>query len=154
MTSKYPFTIQCSSGLISLDAVSHETGEPAFDVGIIPKSNPVNFYCSNTAFTDPANCSSFIDRFRLREQLEHKCVGRADCVIDNLDRFIKNPEPLNIVSQFNTEECFSNDSQAFIQVACMMPNSSTRKEISLLLACSATFAALFILNFIDYIARK
>ena len=36
----------------------------------------------------------------------------------------------------------------------MMPEGSTRKEISLLIACSATFMALFILNFIDYIARK
>ena len=36
ITSEYPFTLQCSSGVISIDMVSHKTGDPIFDVGIIP----------------------------------------------------------------------------------------------------------------------
>ena len=51
------------------------------------------------------------------------------------------------------DECFSEDSHAFIQVACVIPNYEVRQVISLGIACAVTFVALFVLNFIDYISR-
>ena len=45
------------------------------------------------------------------------------------------------------------ESHVFIQVACIMTNEElvNRQELDLLIACMATFVALFIFSFIDYI---
>ena len=35
----------------------------------------------------------------------------------------------------------------------MIPDTRTRKEVCLIIACSVTFMALFVVNFVDYIAH-
>ena len=39
--------ISCSTGVITLDALSEHTGKPIFDVGIIPKSSDSDYYCTH-----------------------------------------------------------------------------------------------------------
>ena len=55
-------TLSCTTGQISIDALSKYEGTPILDIGIIPKSIKNNNHCSNAVFDDPANCSSFIDK--------------------------------------------------------------------------------------------
>ena len=100
VTSPFPTKLKCSSGLISLDTVCDKTGEPIFDVGIIPKSTHVKTYCSNSAFDDPANCSSFINKPHLQRKVEELCVGRPDCMLGSLDKFIVLPEAFDTFSLF------------------------------------------------------
>ena len=68
-SNKIPMTLMCPSGVISIDATSEKTGEMIFDLGIIPNQSPINTYCSNQAFKDPANCSSLLKMDTLRSVL-------------------------------------------------------------------------------------
>ena len=54
---------------------------------------------------------------------------------------------------FYENECFTVESHVFIQVACIIENDElvNRQKLDLMIACMATFVALFIFSFIDYI---
>ena len=52
------------------------TGNPLFSTGIIPHSEPVNDYCTNKDFFDPAKCSDFLEKDKLKADLEADCVGK------------------------------------------------------------------------------
>ena len=55
-------SIDCPSGtVVTLTKKAENTKKPILDFGIIPNTADVNTYCSNSAFTDPENCSSFVD---------------------------------------------------------------------------------------------
>lgn len=59
---KTALSVDCPNGtVINLNAVATNTGNPMFDVGIIPNTAEVNNYCMNSAFVDPNNCSSNLD---------------------------------------------------------------------------------------------
>ena len=110
-TSNYSvIPISCSTGVITLDAKSKHTGEPIFETGIIPKSSDSDFYCKNESFKDPANCSSFLDRDKVKKWVNDHCSGKSSCMIKNeLNEFVDKTKP-----GFNVDECSSDFSQIFI----------------------------------------
>lgn len=69
-------SITCRSGLIQTSAISNNSGKPVFDIGIIPKSNDVNTYCTNSSFEDDSKCSSFINQSKVSEKLQKDCDGQ------------------------------------------------------------------------------
>ena len=107
-------TLSCSSGLISLDAVTKIDKEPIFDVGIIPKSINNNNHCANGVFDDPAKCSKYVDRHAMYSHINSECVGKSQCSIGHLTQYMKTDIP-----GFNEEECYRHESVMFIQVACL-----------------------------------
>jgi hypothetical protein len=55
------FSIECPAGtVIDISATAENTGNPIYDIGIIPSTAEVNTYCMNSAFTDANSCSGFI----------------------------------------------------------------------------------------------
>ena len=146
-------TLSCTSGLISIDALSEKTGETIFSAGIIPKDSKVNTYCSNSAFYDPVNCSSLIDREALQTTLMEHCIGKQKCLIEDINQLV---DKSNTANKMLRRECFSNESFVFIQVGCMVPDFdlATRKELALGIGCSAVFVALFVINYLDYIKQS
>ena len=50
--------------LIDLDAVAANTDRAIFETGIIPGDADVNTYCQASAFDDPQNCASYMDKAR------------------------------------------------------------------------------------------
>ena len=101
--------IQCTTGIIDIDAVGEETGKPIFDAGIIPKSSSVNTYCANSAFEDPAKCSSYLKKDKLTQDIKSECIGKKQCQIKNLSSYIDHGR-----AGFSAEECDSDDSMIFI----------------------------------------
>ena len=66
--------LQCGTGSVfNLDSLDDKTGTDLFEVGIINQSQGIPFYCTNSAFTDPYNCSSFINQDALKEDMRDKC---------------------------------------------------------------------------------
>jgi len=53
--------IQCNTGVINLDSIDAKSGNTLFQTGIINKAQELPTYCSNDAFNDPYNCSSYLD---------------------------------------------------------------------------------------------
>jgi len=140
----------CTTGIISLDYKTEKTGEIIFESGIIPSSSDVNTYCANSAFKDPANCSSLIDQKSLRELLMERCVGKPECMLNNLGRFIDTSTKSNPLTM---RECFSKDASLLIKVGCMLPEDDlqTRKELELAFGCFAVFVTLFVINYLDFV---
>ena len=61
------FSVECPAHtVISVDAIATNTEKAIFDVGIIPSTVSINTYCQNSAFTDPDNCSSYVDSAAIR----------------------------------------------------------------------------------------
>ena len=106
--------INCPTGLLSMDTKGYQTDELIFDAGIIPDSSLVNNYCSNSAFNDARDCSSYIGQHILRKLIEENCIGKKSCVIGDLHQFIN----MNIRQQDVKNDCFSDESHFFIQMAC------------------------------------
>ena len=71
-------------------------------------------------------------------------------MIDHLNKFLRHDV---IIGKNLENECLSHDSHAFIQVACVAQDTTLRKQQALIMACSVTFVALFVVNYIDYIQR-
>lgn len=55
--------------------------------------------------------------------------------------------------QLIQEECLSQESQIFIQYACIQPNEEERQFLALLLGCGSIFVTLFLVNFFDYMQK-
>jgi hypothetical protein len=79
-------TIDCPAGtVIDLNAKAANTDSAIFDTGIIPSTAEVNTYCQSSAFTDAANCSSYMKKDALVTDLNTKCVGKQTCQITKLN---------------------------------------------------------------------
>ena len=86
--------LQCSAGTITTTAIAANTQKPIFDVGVIPKSSDSFTYCSASAFTDAAKCSSFLDTKALEAKIVKECQGETRCTISDLRSFMpKEPAP-------------------------------------------------------------
>lgn len=66
---------QCNTGYLSTTAIAENTGAPLLDFGIIQASSDSFNYCANSAFTDPNNCSSYVNTSKLTAAIE-KCNGK------------------------------------------------------------------------------
>ena len=55
------FNFVCRTGVIDLDAIDQSSNVQLFDIGVINKAQVLPTYCTNSAFTDPFGCSSFVD---------------------------------------------------------------------------------------------
>ena len=66
-------SLQCSAGTITTTAIAANTQKPIFEVGVIPKSSDSFTYCSGSAFSDTAKCSSFLDTKALNAKITAKC---------------------------------------------------------------------------------
>lgn len=72
--------VECPSGtVVSITKKADNTGSSILDFGIIPNTADVNTYCMNSAFTDAANCSSYVNKVSLTRDLVSKCVGQQSC---------------------------------------------------------------------------
>ena len=76
--------LQCTTGLLDLDAVSDLTEEPIFDVGIIPRGAELTNYCEASSFTDQWDCSSYIKKDKLINDIREECAGKTACKLTNL----------------------------------------------------------------------
>ena len=81
MKEQTPINLICTTGIISIDTISQNSGLPIFDVGIIPHHSQNHQHCSSDAFIDKYNCSDKIDRDHVRAKLQEKCVGKTNCSI-------------------------------------------------------------------------
>lgn len=64
------FTVECKGGaVINMDAIASNTNKPIFDAGILSSAADVNTYCTNSAFEDADNCSSYLDTSLLESEL-------------------------------------------------------------------------------------
>ena len=81
------FNVECPAGTqIDLThRVSNGDRKAVLDYGIIPTTEKVNTYCSSSAFTDPDNCSSYIKKQKLEDDLNSKCVGKDHCMLSKLN---------------------------------------------------------------------
>lgn len=107
--------IKCTSGVLSLDAVSEKTGKKIFDVGIIPKSAKMTTYCTAESFSDPANCSDYLDKTAITNFLETECVGQKSCSLQHLNSYL-----LTSRAGFNAKECNAPDSLIYLQMGCQI----------------------------------
>ena len=119
-------------------------------MGIIPHSEALSNHCSASSFTDPNNCSSYLDIDAIRKTVEQDCVGKATCKLEDLDHFVDHNG-----KGFNAEECDGKTSLIYMQIACTLSNDQVvnRQKDSLFLGCVAVFIALFVLNYIDFIKK-
>jgi len=109
----------------------------------------VSTYCSSSAFTDPDNCSQYLNSAKLQTKLETECVGKNHCQILKLNQFVDIP----VGKESST--CFGDGSQLFVQVGCELPEATiaSRQKAGLLFACAAVFIALFVTNYFDFIKK-
>lgn len=113
----------------------------------------MNTYCTNSAFDEdsPNKCSAYLNMQRLTDTLNVKCVGKKNCQLVKLNRFIDKP-----VDAAVDDPCFHEDALMFIQVGCTLSNNELvdRKSRALVLGCAAVFIALFVINYLDYIKKS
>ena len=80
--------LQCSAGLLSTTVIASNTGEAIFQAGVIPQDSDSFGFCSASAFTDPANCSSYLDVAGLEAKINTECVGKKSCSIKDIMSFM------------------------------------------------------------------
>ena len=90
LSESTPINLICTTGIISIDTISHNSGLPIFDVGLIPRHSKNHQHCSNDAFNDQRNCSDKIDRDKVRAKLQEKCVGKTNCSIQKDEDILPN----------------------------------------------------------------
>jgi len=71
--------LQCHAGQLSTKAIAANTGAPVFQAGVIPQSADSFGWCSASAFTDPAKCSSYLDVAGLEAKINEQCAGKKSC---------------------------------------------------------------------------
>lgn len=79
---------QCQAGLLSTTAIASNTGAAIFQAGVIPQSADSFAWCSAQAFTDPVNCSSYLDVTALEAAISNQCMGKKSCQITDLRSFM------------------------------------------------------------------
>ena len=82
------FNLQCNTGVLNVDAIDQKTETELFQVGIINKSQELTNYCSNSAFSDPFKCSSYVNADAVMEQVHTQCHGKSSCQIENPVQFV------------------------------------------------------------------
>ena len=55
---------------------------------MIPQSSESFGWCSEDAFTDPANCSSYLDIAALESMIITECAGKKSCSIKDIKNFM------------------------------------------------------------------
>ena len=77
-----------------------------------------------------------------------RCEGKPSCELKDLIKFFEIPA----VPDVDFKHCIQEKSLLFVQVGCMLPNSTlvSQKKFGLLMGCTGVFIALFVVNFIDY----
>lgn len=71
----------------------------------------MNTYCTNSAFDEdsPNKCSAYLNKQRLTDKLNEKCVGKDHCMLVKLNQFIDKP-----ADAAADDPCFHNDALMFI----------------------------------------
>ena len=80
--------LQCSAGILSTTAIAQDTERAIFQAGVIPQSSESFGWCSDTAFVDPANCSSYLDVAALEAMITSECAGKKSCSIRDIKSFM------------------------------------------------------------------
>ena len=77
-----------------------------------------------------------------------RCEGKPSCELKDLIKFFEIPA----VPDVDFKHCIQEKSLLFVQVGCLLPNSTlvSQKKFGLLMGCTGVFIALFVVNFIDY----
>ena len=78
------------------------------------------------------------------------CVGKKTCQLGDLSQYVTKPP-----GTAADHVCFLPEAQIFLQVGCVVPDENIDNNVrtGLVIACSAVFISLFIVNYLDYIKK-
>ena len=95
---------------MSTKAIAANTGQPIFQAGVIPQSATSFSFCSASAFTDPAECSSYLDVTALEAKIDEECAGKKSCQIKDISSFM--PSVDDTATSDSASETSSDQTQA------------------------------------------
>ena len=75
--------LTCPSGQLDPHAVSHD-GESIFRVGIVDASQKLNDACSKEVFSEPFNCTQFLDTEKIHDSMR-QVAGRQSVDYEHLN---------------------------------------------------------------------
>ena len=83
----------CPTGVLNTAAVDEKSGIPLFQAGLINAGQTMPNQCSVEAFTDPYNCSSYVDVRAMQAFIALECDGKDNCHLQNLGQFVDESSP-------------------------------------------------------------